>query len=837
MKGILSVLVLATTLSCLLSRPYKAPDSDPTVLIPSVDHGTIVIEDQTVNLSYCDLLVDKFTMYWCSNQLFVVKTDSTTNLPSTIQMEDRFVMDVHMDGSIILKVGPRSIDVVREFELIKQFYFHSDLLLMARVKAKPTYFILSTITKNTTPKGGNLTSTLPESPYYISIYLEGAMPSMHKISFPVEKFDLTFTDNSFRDAIIYSDPWYGHSYFIVSLEKTWISVFELPFESSQIHFSFTKQLLLESDWEILEMEVCENYFFLLVENKRIKGLKILSYRIQTSDTDNIGLEKEGEIDLNNFVSSSSTYIPQFKVKFLDEIFLVMLNIPGEKIVLYYYQRPLYESFSLEPSSLSGPFEIVYKNSVGSSKIGYSFDYIKKQQGFSLTPISPGLKHTYFIPYCTPNFYHHPTRGCVRCESGGFSFGADAASCQSCSVILEDPEKVMGLVEAKCPSQCEEGEDKFGKMCLSCMDEMNRLTAKSLSKQEWRVDLKGDCELYCDFPSVPHPQLGRCVDERTLDLLTDNCAQVTDCVECSLTQTCTWENDSCRQKTRDAKVSILEDFLKPASMCSKGLDICGEAELTGSFGYISFSSNSMERKNMFCKWNIKAQNNDKNRIELRVILENTKNNRNIVPTVYYESSDHHTSSANVFSALEVSNGIAHKNLVASEVVLYTLMDQYKNQETPVKVRIEYRIRPSNDFVEGVLILFRWIYYVIFLFLITIFVFAVAQKIINYCQKRRLIRDLGEFHEVDEIAEGEHQKLKIENILKSNKVMCKVVYEDEKSNKYGQTECSICLEDFNKGDNLAKFSCDHIFHIKCFENWVKLSNFYGNIKCAVCNKVII
>ena len=41
------------------------------------------------------------------------------------------------------------------------------------------------------------------------------------------------------------------------------------------------------------------------------------------------------------------------------------------------------------------------------------------------------------------------------------------------------------------------------------------------------------------------------------------------------------------------------------------------------------------------------------------------------------------------------------------------------------------------------------------------------------------------------------------------------------------CSICLEPFIKGENSVKFQCNHKFHFKCGNDWLKKNN-----SCPIC-----
>ncbi|RUS79652.1 hypothetical protein EGW08_012575 [Elysia chlorotica] len=41
------------------------------------------------------------------------------------------------------------------------------------------------------------------------------------------------------------------------------------------------------------------------------------------------------------------------------------------------------------------------------------------------------------------------------------------------------------------------------------------------------------------------------------------------------------------------------------------------------------------------------------------------------------------------------------------------------------------------------------------------------------------------------------------------------------------CSVCLEDFSKGDKIAICTCRHVFHSKCLTQWLQCRN-----NCPLC-----
>ena len=52
---------------------------------------------------------------------------------------------------------------------------------------------------------------------------------------------------------------------------------------------------------------------------------------------------------------------------------------------------------------------------------------------------------------------------------------------------------------------------------------------------------------------------------------------------------------------------------------------------------------------------------------------------------------------------------------------------------------------------------------------------------------------------------------------------------------QTQCAICLEEFNLGETLSILRCNHIFHKECIAPWIEQSSRTG-VQTAVDNVVI-
>ena len=60
----------------------------------------------------------------------------------------------------------------------------------------------------------------------------------------------------------------------------------------------------------------------------------------------------------------------------------------------------------------------------------------------------------------------------------------------------------------------------------------------------------------------------------------------------------------------------------------------------------------------------------------------------------------------------------------------------------------------------------------------------------------------------------------------------VLKRKKEIKYKYKACCICLRDYRNGDKIRKLNCNHYFHQKCIDPWVK-----KNIQCPLCKQSVI
>jgi len=66
-----------------------------------------------------------------------------------------------------------------------------------------------------------------------------------------------------------------------------------------------------------------------------------------------------------------------------------------------------------------------------------------------------------------------------------------------------------------------------------------------------------------------------------------------------------------------------------------------------------------------------------------------------------------------------------------------------------------------------------------------------------------------------------------IIKNIKIKEYTLNEDKHDNE----RCPICLEDYNIGDILNELICNHFYHKKCINNWIRSNN-----NCPICRASI-
>jgi len=97
-----------------------------------------------------------------------------------------------------------------------------------------------------------------------------------------------------------------------------------------------------------------------------------------------------------------------------------------------------------------------------------------------------------------------------------------------------------------------------------------------------------------------------------------------------------------------------------------------------------------------------------------------------------------------------------------------------------------------------------------------------------------------------SENDHEE-RLENLRKKygNQTLIKcllkkqienIEYNKKLEENYGD-KCSICMDGFRIGENIYKTPCEHIFHIKCFDKYLKGINKRDKLICPNCNQNLL
>ena len=82
-----------------------------------------------------------------------------------------------------------------------------------------------------------------------------------------------------------------------------------------------------------------------------------------------------------------------------------------------------------------------------------------------------------------------------------------------------------------------------------------------------------------------------------------------------------------------------------------------------------------------------------------------------------------------------------------------------------------------------------------------------------------------NEVVELINSEDEK------TKNNHIKLEELKEEYKNISTEETTCSICLEEYKEEDSVYKLKCNHVYHKKCFDTWLKHKD-----ECCLCRKMI-
>ncbi len=123
-------------------------------------------------------------------------------------------------------------------------------------------------------------------------------------------------------------------------------------------------------------------------------------------------------------------------------------------------------------------------------------------------------------------------------------------------------------------------------------------------------------------------------------------------------------------------------------------------------------------------------------------------------------------------------------------------------------------------------------IFFSILLIVLLFILYIKIVQKCNKR------NERNDISSNRTNSNQQNEIllnkQKLIKLFSTKLKPIYYNQKMNIFNDN-CTICLNNFFRGQKIIRLNCEHIFHEKCLKKYLK--NNLKNPKCPNCNKSIL
>ncbi|KAK1416101.1 hypothetical protein QVD17_31889 [Tagetes erecta] len=113
---------------------------------------------------------------------------------------------------------------------------------------------------------------------------------------------------------------------------------------------------------------------------------------------------------------------------------------------------------------------------------------------------------------------------------------------------------------------------------------------------------------------------------------------------------------------------------------------------------------------------------------------------------------------------------------------------------------------------------------------IFTFLHTLRIVSH-HRSNDVHDFSFFDSLDAVGSGLASIVLLADQLNFNRVF---------SYKFSPTthdpvvsDCVVCLNSFNDGEQVRKLTCHHVFHKECFDGWIERMNF----KCPLCRSSFV
>lgn len=804
------------------------------------------ILDKNINVSDCPIKSSKFLTIFHCDKYGVLMSNQDIIKPFTESV--RYIINasltyVEMHSDSALLISDENVFYVFHLNEKKEglvyYYFTLKTLAFARIKDMTffKYYGWMTITL--------LYKTRENSEFFLSFAIN---PENSK-AFKESRFPLNFSRNSKMKMRL--NKFSGNLEILLWNGKDKIILFES--EKYEFSFKLKKETFLLSDFNITELKFNHDASFLVFSIIQNNSRTLYIYRKndflneyqQTCDFSLSSLEKSKDEPLN--------------FGFFDDCFDENMKKTMEfnYLLLAFYQRNQIYFYKMEEYSntygkifcqLMEQKIILMENSTNSiSNLGKHFSFLKFRNHSIknwISYVGQNIEEFHefvllghddktnlnfiLVPFCQEN--EELIDGiCSKCPFFSSGFQSSCFSCQPFVPIsnLDSIPDFAALKKQYCNLRiCTK--DNIDS-CIPCENLMEKLLIPKPTGAFWigksapTADSPIPCEATCiDDNEILFMKNNQCLNRSEYRRLSNKCNSISDFYNCSSVPFCFWSTENeCKQQENGETNLIIQNITHPnPAFCNF------EMSFSQGIGALKFTGgNASVQQNHYCLFNLKHSNGDTNLEYYSLSIELLEK--------FIKDSDENSFSLEICTNEDVKGSCKLKPIYIdlSKSQKIVLVEQSVN----IFVKIVFFKSLAVDFSKLHLqFSYKWVnfgnwhyrtpYIGLIAFLFVFFIVYVVKKAL-VCLSFQLRTNFCHVLSFNSI----ERKIKR---LKRNKYIKKIKFVSVNNIDYDQKECSFCLENFAKSDNLFMISCKHVFHEKCFEVWINHND--ENLKCPVCRR---
>mgnify|MGYP000967653321 FL=1 len=798
------------------------------------------------------VICDQSTYFYTAVPVVSNSSLITIDLHLLTQLEGN-VTKVNAEGLLFVSFSHRDLRVGK-FESIGSELIYSPVtysqidgdLLISKVSSRENHHILiNLLWKLERKQIGTKLLTRDQQFAFVEIYKLGGISNYFEIPFylqtglnPVEDFQL------------YHDNIFGHDYLILGLHNITLKIYRSYFEDATM--SFEEDVNLYASFGCISRIMLVSNFVFVTCNRiaavvgHAEKIFLKVFRVQITWM-KFQLKEECSLDFSReetpFFITEKEF--QIEIKQINNQIMIFVAFLTQTIKVYTMELPL----EFDHNSIRCPIketDEIHISKLTNESSFKSFTYYKNSSanqsldGLVITLLS---NESVFLPYCFSNSFLSGNY-CLPCEPGTFSYGGRASKCTPCIEKSSNPVALLEFSQSydhsleSCPFKCKDS-SKFGPNCESCGEYRTRMKAELQPFSEWNTST---CSLQCTLQKQTTAS-GICVYPRQKKIMRDHCAQITDCYNCSLTDSCGWCGAICINiKTKSCPIASpnkppsngIANFQDLFWDCDGGIPACGTPKHSNSSGTVKFIGDVY--RNTFCKWSIgdikfgHPHRNHNFTVNFKLgaaLTEDPAFKDNFIMQICQPDSSDAGEEQCYFEALP-SQASFSRQINATQLEIAILVRTSMPKKSDI-LEISYRREVLSG--EKVSKTYGIVLFFVFLFVGVYVGRETVHQIRTNIRNQQYLQEMAVPADAIERMNFEGDNMQESRVYIDRTMMNMLEFEQCKPNEYKQTECCICLEEFKESEKLTELICKHLFHAECFESWIANSELEV-IKCPIC-----